>query len=116
MAGKLIRDKVPDVIRAGGRAPIVRPAWANEIEDLLNAKLMEEVGELAAALREKARENTIKEFADVLAWLTTIANIANIDGNVSMISSLVSSLYLPSIARYMVLRMGFSRVMIENPW
>jgi NTP pyrophosphatase (non-canonical NTP hydrolase) len=41
--------------------------------------LMEEVGELAAALREKDRENTIEEFADVLAWLTTIANIANID-------------------------------------
>ena len=41
--------------------------------------LMEEVGELAAALREKDRENTIEEFADVLAWLTTIANVANID-------------------------------------
>lgn len=41
--------------------------------------LMEEVGELAAALRESDRENTIEEFADVLAWLVTIANIANID-------------------------------------
>ena len=41
--------------------------------------LMEEIGELAAALREKDRENTIEEFADVLAWLTTIANVANID-------------------------------------
>lgn len=41
--------------------------------------LMEEVGELAAALREEDRENTIEEFADVLAWLTTIANIADID-------------------------------------
>ena len=41
--------------------------------------LMEEVGELAAALRESDRENTIEEFADVLAWLFTIANVANID-------------------------------------
>ncbi len=41
--------------------------------------LMEEVGELAAALRSGDRENLMEEFADVLAWLTTIANIANID-------------------------------------
>lgn len=41
--------------------------------------LMEEVGELAAALREQNHENTIEEFADVLAWLTTIANVADVD-------------------------------------
>ncbi|MEZ5942304.1 MAG: MazG nucleotide pyrophosphohydrolase domain-containing protein [Planctomycetaceae bacterium] len=41
--------------------------------------LMEEVGELAAALREGTREEQAKEFADVLAWLATIANVADID-------------------------------------
>ncbi len=41
--------------------------------------LMEEIGELAAALRENDRENLMEEFADVLAWLTTIANVADID-------------------------------------
>ena len=41
--------------------------------------LMEEVGELAAALREATHEETAAEFADVLAWLITIANIAEID-------------------------------------
>ncbi len=41
--------------------------------------LMEEVGELAAALREGDKEATAKEFADVLAWLATIANVAQID-------------------------------------
>ncbi len=41
--------------------------------------LMEEIGELAAALRERDHENAIEEFADVLAWLTTIANVAQID-------------------------------------
>lgn len=41
--------------------------------------LMEEVGELAAALRSGDRENQLEEFADVLAWLTTIANVAGID-------------------------------------
>jgi len=41
--------------------------------------LMEEVGELAAALREGSREEQIEEFADVLAWLTTIANVVDVD-------------------------------------
>jgi NTP pyrophosphatase (non-canonical NTP hydrolase) len=41
--------------------------------------LMEEVGELAAALREGTPEEQAAEFADVLAWLTTIANVAGVD-------------------------------------
>ena len=41
--------------------------------------LMEEVGELAAALREGTRAEQAAEFADVLAWLTTIANVAGVD-------------------------------------
>lgn len=40
---------------------------------------MEEVGELATALREGRKEELEGEFADVVAWLTTIANVANID-------------------------------------
>lgn len=41
--------------------------------------LMEEVGELAAALREGSHEDKMEEFADVLAWLATIANVAKVD-------------------------------------
>lgn len=53
--------------------------------------LMEEMGELSSALRETEsldsndqnyaplRENLQQEFADVLAWLCTIANVAEID-------------------------------------
>lgn len=41
--------------------------------------LMEEVGELAAALREGTPAELAEEFADVLAWLTTIANVAGVD-------------------------------------
>jgi NTP pyrophosphatase (non-canonical NTP hydrolase) len=41
---------------------------------------MEEVGELSAALRDqKDRENLVLEFADVLAWLATLANIAGVE-------------------------------------
>ena len=41
--------------------------------------LMEEVGELASALRNGTHEERAGEFADVLAWLTTIANVAGVD-------------------------------------
>ena len=41
--------------------------------------LMEEMGELAAALREGTHEAREEEFADVLAWLTTIANVVGVD-------------------------------------
>lgn len=42
--------------------------------------LMEEMGELATALRTgDNRENLEEEFADVVAWLTTIANVAGVN-------------------------------------
>lgn len=50
--------------------------------------LIEEVGELATALHENGpdkdptpeqRANLAEEFADVLAWLTTLANITGVD-------------------------------------
>lgn len=51
---------------------------------------MEEVGELATALHDNRagkatpptqaqRDNLVEEFADVLAWLTTLANITGVD-------------------------------------
>jgi NTP pyrophosphatase (non-canonical NTP hydrolase) len=39
----------------------------------------EEVGELTRALRRNKREELEGEFADVLAWLATLASIAKID-------------------------------------
>ena len=41
--------------------------------------LMEEVGELSAALRGGSHEDRVEEFADVLAWLATIANVVGVD-------------------------------------
>ena len=41
--------------------------------------LMEEIGELAAALRQGSHQDKCEEFADVIAWLATIANVAGVD-------------------------------------
>jgi len=40
---------------------------------------VEEVGELATALAGQDAENLEEEFADVLAWLCTLANITDVD-------------------------------------
>lgn len=40
---------------------------------------MEEVGELSTALRDGSKEQIENEFADAFAWLTTLANLADID-------------------------------------
>ena len=40
---------------------------------------IEEVGELSTALVSNDKENAEEEFADVFAWLCTLANISDID-------------------------------------
>lgn len=39
----------------------------------------EEVGELASSIAEQDRENLPTEFADVFAWLVTLANVEGVD-------------------------------------
>jgi NTP pyrophosphatase (non-canonical NTP hydrolase) len=39
----------------------------------------EEVGELSSALRGGTHEERLLEFADVIAWLATLANISGVD-------------------------------------
>lgn len=65
--------------------------WQGLIRDQFGAKddrrgaagnfmwLMEEVGELAAALRSESPDAQALEFADVLAWLMSLANCAGVD-------------------------------------
>ena len=41
--------------------------------------LVEEVGELGEALKEKNTKAIEDEFADVFAWLASLANVVNVD-------------------------------------
>ena len=43
------------------------------------AFFIEEIGELATALTGDDRANLEEEFADVIAWLCTLANICDVD-------------------------------------
>jgi len=65
--------------------------WQRRIDQLFGAKdrqrgipgnfmwFLEEVGELSAALRAEPLEAQRLEFADVLAWLMSLANTAGVD-------------------------------------
>jgi NTP pyrophosphatase (non-canonical NTP hydrolase) len=50
---------------------------------------IEEVGELATALNGDDRANLEEEFADVVAWLCTLANINDVD-----LASVIAKKYL----------------------
>lgn len=52
------------------------------------AWLVEEVGELSRGLRRKDRANLEVEFADVAAWLVSVANLAGFD-----VSACIEKLY-----------------------
>ena len=63
---KFIADKYEKRDRQRGTAPTFM--W-----------FVEEVGELATALHGTDHANKEEEFADVLAWLCTLANISDVD-------------------------------------
>lgn len=42
-------------------------------------RFIEELGEITSALASGDEKNKAEEFADVLAWLCTLANISNMD-------------------------------------
>jgi predicted house-cleaning noncanonical NTP pyrophosphatase (MazG superfamily) len=68
--GKLVRDRVPDIIRESGRSPRVASLSAASYRRALFEKLREEVDELAAT---HTTESLLEEAADVLEVLSAIA-------------------------------------------
>ena len=48
------------------------------------AWLAEELGELAQAVRKGTREELVHEFADVLAWVASLANQLDVDLTVAV--------------------------------
>lgn len=67
--GKLVRDRIPEIIRATGRVPIVTTLSADGYRRALRRKLAEEASEVVGA--EDA--NLLEELADVYEVLLAIA-------------------------------------------
>jgi predicted house-cleaning noncanonical NTP pyrophosphatase (MazG superfamily) len=67
--GKLVRDRIPDIIRDSGAEPMTRTATPSEYRQRLRLKLREETAEFLAATPETAPE----ELADVLEVVLALA-------------------------------------------
>lgn len=71
--GKLVRDKIPRIIRSKGLEPVIYTASTEEYGTRLRDKLREEVEEFLAS------DNDPEELADILEVLYALAEQAGTD-------------------------------------
>ncbi len=67
--GKLVRDKIPEIIENSGKEPIIRVLDDTEYKKELLKKLYEEYNEVIEA---KTKEETLEECSDVLEVLIAL--------------------------------------------
>lgn len=60
--GKLVRDKIPEYIRADNEEPVTKVLSLSEFAQALNDKLVEEVNEVISA---NTSDNQLEELADL---------------------------------------------------
>ena len=71
---KLVRDKIPQIIKENGEYPIIHIAGDNEYRKRLGEKLLEEVGEFL-------EEYDVRELADVLEVVYALGNFIGVDNS-----------------------------------
>ena len=73
MYKKLVRDRIPEIIKANGEKPITRVLDNKEYKEELEKKLYEEYLEVLDA----EGENRIEELADMLEVMEALAGVEN---------------------------------------
>ena len=73
MYNKLVRDNIPEIIRANGEEPIVQILNDQEYKAELEIKLLEECNEVLSA----KGINRLEELADLMEVLISLANLEN---------------------------------------
>ena len=73
--GKLVRDRIPEIIRSSGGDPAIRVLDDDAYARALRAKLLEEAGELHAA----TGDDVVTEAADVLEVVLAILRTNGLD-------------------------------------
>ena len=74
---KLVRDKIPEIIKSNGEEPIIKILENDEYKKALETKLLEECNEVISA----EAENRLEELADLLEVMEALAKLENADLN-----------------------------------
>lgn len=72
--GKLVRGRIPEIIRKSGGNPITRVLSREDRRGALISKLREEIGELESASLASRRDLVLEEAADVYEVLVTLVS------------------------------------------
>ena len=70
---KLVRDKIPNIIKENGEMPVVRILDEIEYKNELEKKLYEEYKEVI----ESTGDDRLEELADMLEVISALANLEN---------------------------------------
>ena len=70
---KLVRDKIPNIIKGKGETPVVRILDENEYKKELENKLYEEYKEVIKAIGD----DRVEELADMLEVIRALASLEN---------------------------------------
>lgn len=70
---KLVRDKIPNIIKEKGETPVVKVLNEIEYKNELEKKLYEEYKEVI----EATGDNRVEELADMLEVIRALANLEN---------------------------------------
>lgn len=70
---KLVRDKIPEIIKNNGEIPIIKTLDESEYKEELEKKLYEEYQEVLDA----SNEERLEELADMLEIIRALAKIEN---------------------------------------
>ena len=77
ICNKLVRDKIPNIIKAKGETPVVRILDEVEYKNELEKKLYEEYKEVI----EATGDDRLEELADMLEVIRALAKLENKDLN-----------------------------------
>jgi predicted house-cleaning noncanonical NTP pyrophosphatase (MazG superfamily) len=69
--GKLVRDRIPEIIRRAGKTPVTKIASKEEYEKMLKEKLKEEVSEFL-------EDDNEEELSDVLEVVYSLSDLMNL--------------------------------------
>ena len=69
---KLVRDRIPEIIKEHGKTPVFRTIQDAELQEALAQKILEEAYELHSEWKRGDREGVLKESADTLEILLAL--------------------------------------------